>query len=321
LVEWNDKYRDEVREYWRNAPGSARHFTMRFAGSPDLFGSREPVNYVTCHDGFTLHDLVSYESKHNEANGEENRDGTNDNRSWNCGAEGVTDDPAINALRERQKRNFLATLLLSRGIPMLLAGDEMSRTQGGNNNAYCQNNDISWFDWEHGDHELRRFVQAVILLRRRHRGFKPRAAASDGASARAEKHSAGKGSEIRGLVWFGPEGEKIDENGLHHACTGALQVLLRADDGDRGVGSADQDLVIMFNPRHVPTTFTLPWEAQDAEWVRILDSTLADVPHGRKRLAAGREVSLASHSLVVLRSAHGDASGAERDRAQTSHVR
>jgi isoamylase len=150
--EWNGKYRDTVRDFWRGRPATLREFASRLTGSSDLYqqDSRRPVasvNFVTCHDGFSLTDLVAYNEKHNKANGEDSRDGSEDNRSWNCGAEGPTEDPDILVLRERQKRNFLATLLLSQGVPMLLAGDEMGRTQRGNNNAYCQDNEISWLDW------------------------------------------------------------------------------------------------------------------------------------------------------------------------------
>src|SRR5438132_936481 len=157
--EWNGKYRDTIRDFWRGQPATLPEFASRLTGSSDLYqqDSRRPVasvNFVTCHDGFTLHDLVSYDHKHNEANGEDNRDGTDDNRSWNCGTEGHTDDKDVLALRARQKRSFLATLLLSQGVPMLLAGDEMGRTQRGNNNAYCQDNATSWFDWSAVDSAL-----------------------------------------------------------------------------------------------------------------------------------------------------------------------
>jgi isoamylase len=168
--EWNGRYRDTVRDFWRSTPGTLADFATRITGSSDLYGrGRRPtasVNLVTVHDGFTLSDLVSYDAKHNEANGEGNRDGSDDNRSWNCGVEGPTDDPAVLALRERQRRNLLATLLLSEGIPLLLGGDELGRTQGGNNNAYCQDNAISWVDWEAADAELIEFVAQLCRLRR-----------------------------------------------------------------------------------------------------------------------------------------------------------
>ena len=180
-TEWNGKYRDTVRDFWRGRPATVPEFASRLTGSSDLYATsgRRPVasiNFVTCHDGFTLHDLVSYNHKHNEANGEGNRDGTDDNRSWNCGAEGPTDDPAINELRARQKRNFLVTLFLSQGVPMLLAGDEMGRTQRGNNNAYCQDTQLSWVDWGRAasEQDLLQFTETLAGLRRDHPVFRRR---------------------------------------------------------------------------------------------------------------------------------------------------
>ena len=180
-AEWNDKYRDAVRSYWKGDGGIIGELAYRITGSSDLYArsGRRPyasINFVTAHDGFTLEDLVSYNSKHNEANGEENRDGTDNNRSWNCGVEGPTDDPEIKRLRAQQKRNFLATLCLSQGVPMLLAGDAVGHTQGGNNNAYCQDNEISWLDWSHEkvDHELLAFAQRVIAVRKDHPVFRRR---------------------------------------------------------------------------------------------------------------------------------------------------
>ena len=177
-AEWNGKYRDVVRRYWAGDNGLLGEFASRLAGSSDLYGQsgRQPyasINFVTAHDGFTLNDLVSYDQKHNEANQEDNRDGTDDNESWNCGAEGPTDDPAIQQLRERQKRNFFATLLLSQGVPMMCGGDEIGRTQGGNNNAYCQDNPISWFDWNvtKAQAELLDFVKHLIAIKKEHPFF------------------------------------------------------------------------------------------------------------------------------------------------------
>ena len=177
--EWNGRYRDGVRDFWRGASYSMGEFASRVTGSSDLYraGGREPlasINFVTSHDGFTLADLVSYNEKHNEANGEDNRDGDNHNRSWNCGVEGPTEDPAIRALREQQKRNFLATLVLSQGVPMILAGDELGRSQRGNNNAYCQDNPISWIDWQNADAALIDFTRRLIQLRREHPIFRRR---------------------------------------------------------------------------------------------------------------------------------------------------
>ena len=175
--EWNGRYRDSMRDFWRSKDVGVAEFATRFSGSSDLYGAarRRPtasVNLITVHDGFTLRDLVSYDDKHNEANGEDNRDGTDDNRSWNCGAEGPTDDPDVNALRARQSRAMLSTLLLSFGLPLLLGGDEIGRTQGGNNNAYCQDNEISWFDWAQADADLRGYVKRLLALRREHPVFR-----------------------------------------------------------------------------------------------------------------------------------------------------
>ena len=175
--EWNGKYRDTMRDFWRSHPVGMREFATRFCGSADMFGRglRRPtasVNLITVHDGFTLRDLVSYDTKHNEANGEANHDGTDDNRSWNCGAEGPTDDPDVLALRARQSRAMLATLLLSFGVPMLLGGDEMGRTQQGNNNAYCQDNEMTWFDWADPDTGLLAFTRRLIALRKAHPVFR-----------------------------------------------------------------------------------------------------------------------------------------------------
>ena len=212
--EWNGKYRDTIRDFWRGQPATLPEFASRLTGSSDLYqqDSRRPVasvNFVTAHDGFTLADLVSYDHKHNEANGEDNRDGSDDNRSWNCGAEGPTDDPGILALRARQKRNFLATLLLSQGVPMLLAGDEMGRTQRGNNNAYCQDNEISWVDWavrNEDDQELLDYVRALIRLRaehpvfRRRRFFRGQAIRGGRAAGRHRLvHPGRRGDDRRGL--------------------------------------------------------------------------------------------------------------------------
>jgi glycogen operon protein len=200
--EWNGKYRDVMRDFWRGKDGLIGEFATRLCGSPDLYrwDGRRPtasVNLVTVHDGFTLADLVSYDGKHNEANGEENRDGTNDNRSWNCGAEGPTSDPDVLALRARQSRAMLTTLLLSFGVPMLLGGDELGRTQRGNNNAYCQDNEISWFDWSAADAELTAFTKKLIALRRAHPVF------------RRQRYLTGiAAAELR---WFTPGGTEMTE--------------------------------------------------------------------------------------------------------------
>src|SRR5438876_8717031 len=205
--EWNGRYRDTVRDFWRGEPSTVGELASRLTGSSDLYqnDTRRPVasiNFVTAHDGFTLRDLVSYNEKHNEANGEGNRDGTDDNRSWNHGVEGDTDDPRISAVRARQQRNLVATLLLSQGVPMLLGGDELGRTQHGNNNAWCQDSELSWFDWEHADGDLTRFFQRVIRLRRDHPVFR-RSAFLTGGEAR--------GSGLPDVWWFRTDGRRMTQ--------------------------------------------------------------------------------------------------------------
>src|SRR5215475_932749 len=206
-TEWNGKYRDAIRDFWRGRPGTLGEFASRLTGSADLYSSnnRRPVasvNFVTCHDGFTLADLVSYDRKHNEANGDANRDGTDDNRSWNCGAEGPTDNPDVLAVRARQQRNMLATLLLSQGVPMLLGGDELGRTQRGNNNAYCQDNELSWFDWTLDERRraLLDFTRRLIELRRKH------------AVLRHRRFLMGDfiwDSQFKDLAWLRPDGSEM----------------------------------------------------------------------------------------------------------------
>ncbi|HNC31288.1 MAG TPA: glycogen debranching protein GlgX, partial [Cyclobacteriaceae bacterium] len=218
--EWNGKYRDCVRDYWRGADSQLGEFAMRFTGSPDLYAgnNRKPsasINFITAHDGFTLHDLVSYNEKHNEANGEDNKDGESHNRSWNCGAEGNTDDQEIIALRNMQKRNFIATLFLSQGIPMLVAGDEFGRTQKGNNNAYCQDNEISWIDWKNLDSDLLAFTQKVIGLRKAHPVFCRR---------KWFQGMAVTGRGLEDIAWFLPEGSEMTDDHWQHSFAKSLGV-------------------------------------------------------------------------------------------------
>src|SRR5258708_4645806 len=223
--EWNGKYRDTVRDFWRGEPATLAELASRFTGSSDLYQAdgRRPyasVNFVTCHDGFTLEDLVSYNDKHNDANGDDNQDGESYNRSWNCGVEGRTPDPDIQALRERQKRNFLATVLLSQGVPMILGGDELGRTQCGNNNGYCQDNELSWFDWEHQDGDLRGFVARLIRLRRDHPVFRRR------------RFFQGRPIQDQGLTritLFKPDGSDMRSGVCLNGNTRPLGVLLNLD--------------------------------------------------------------------------------------------
>jgi isoamylase len=316
-AEWNGQYRDAVRDYWRGRPGALPEFASRLAGSSQTLqlSGRRPaasVNYVTCHDGFTLQDLVSYERKHNEANEERDRDGSDDNRSWNCGVEGPTGDPAINRLRARQKRNFLTSLLCSQGMPMLLAGDELGRTQGGNNNAYCQDNEISWLGWELSpeDRELLDFVRAVTGLRRAHRVFRRR------TFFRGRLADATPGSPAD-VVWFTPSGREMTEPDWHAPggdCLAAFldggDVASRADP-DAGAGAADDSFVLLFNPRGEPVTFSLPDARFAAGWEVVLDTALppgeAAAPGAAPAAGEGGEISpaakteVASRSVLVLR--------------------
>ena len=265
-AEWNDRYRDTMRDLWRGH-GDVASFARRFTGSSDLYqdDGRHPsasINYVTAHDGFTLADLVSYDGKHNEANGEENRDGTDDNRSWNCGAEGPTDDPDVRALRERQKRNFLATLLLSHGVPMLLAGDEIGRTQHGNNNAWCQDNEISWLDWELDaeKEQLLAFTRRLVELRRRHPVFR-RSRFLNGRSDRPT---------LPDSWWLRPDGRRMTQQDWETPGTHVVGLYLNgAEIGSRtpeGEAVVDDSFLLLLNATHEPVHFVLPPRRFGARW-------------------------------------------------------
>ena len=298
-AEWNDQYRDTMRDLWRGH-GNVAAFARRFTGSSDLYqdDGRHPsasINYVTAHDGFTLADLVSYDHKHNEANGEGNRDGSDDNRSWNCGAEGPTDDPEIRALRERQQRNFLATLLLSHGVPMLLGGDEVARTQQGNNNAWCQDNEISWLDWERDEsrESLLGFTRQLVALRREHPVFRRPHYLDGGTTA----------GLLPDAWWFRADGQKMTardwESPDHHV----LGLFLNGDEirarTAHGEPIADDSFVLLLNASPEPVTFVLPPRRFGAAWDLELDT--AD-PHAEPATYPTRgEVELAGRSLVLLR--------------------
>ncbi|MFZ5558417.1 MAG: glycogen debranching protein GlgX [Pseudomonadota bacterium] len=301
-AEWNDKYRDTMRAYWKGDGGLIGKFARRVTGSSDLYerSSRKPhasINFITAHDGFTLHDLVSYNDKHNEVNQEDNRDGHNHNLSWNCGVEGPADDPAIRALRARQKRNLLATLLLSQGTPMLLAGDEMGRSQRGNNNAYCQDNEVSWVDWriDEDGRKLIRFVERLIRLRHRHPVFHRR----DFFQGRP-LHGGG----AKDLVWLKPEGgEMTDEEwDQHHArCLGvylAGEVLTETD--RRGQPLTDANFLILFNAHHETVPFRLPGFAATARWLVLLDTAYEDGLARDGTIDPRAEYALQGRSLALL---------------------
>jgi glycogen operon protein len=299
-TEWNGKYRDAVRDFWRGRPSTVPDFASRLTGSSDLYATsgRRPVasiNFVTCHDGFTLTDLVSYNHKHNEDNGEDNRDGTDDNRSWNCGAEGPSGDAAINELRARQRRNFLVALFLSQGVPMLLAGDEMGRTQQGNNNAYCQDNTISWVDWSQAaaEQEMLQFTETLAGLRRDHPVFRRR------------RFFRGQvpGAEMGDIVWLTPAGEVMTDADWEASYAKSLAAFLNGDaisePDPRGGKITDASFLLLFNAHSKPLTFTLPEAGYAAAWEVIID-TASGVPgaiHPPKK-----EIEVRDHAVVVLRS-------------------
>jgi isoamylase len=298
-AEWNGIYRDTIRDFWRGQANIA-DFAFRFTGSSDLYQSdgRTPsasINFVTAHDGFTLRDLVSYNEKHNEANGEENKDGTDDNRSWNCGVEGPTDDPVVNALRARQQRNFLTTLLLSQGVPMILGGDEYGRSQSGNNNAWCQDNAVSWFDWSTGDIELEAFTEQLIRLRREHPVFR-RAAFLTGREVRD--------SGLPDVWWFRPDGRRMTHKDWQRDDARTLGVFLNGQEipsrTPHGEEIVDDSFLLLFNAHFEQVTFTLPTRRFGARWAPEL-STGEGVPEGP--IAARTEVVVQDRALVLLRRA------------------
>jgi isoamylase len=296
-AEWNGIYRDTVRDFWR-ARANVAQFASRFTGSSDLYESdgREPfasINFVTAHDGFTLRDLVSYNQKHNDANGEAGKDGTDDNRSWNHGVEGPTDDPAINTLRARQQRNFLATLLLSQGVPMLLGGDELGRTQRGNNNAWCQDNELSWFDWASADESLLEFVRELIQLRRDHPVFR-RATFLSGRETR--------GSGLPDVWWFRPDGRRMTQRDWRREDAFALGVFLNGDEipsrTPQGEEIVDDSFLLLFNAHSEPVTFTLPTRRFGSHWSPLLTTAEGEA---NGVVPARAEVNAPDRSLLVLR--------------------
>src|SRR5262249_24771282 len=288
--EWNGKYRDSVRDFWRGAPGARPEFASRLAGSGDLYAAsrRRPVasvNFATCHDGFTLADLVSYNTKHNEANGEGNRDGSDDNRSWNCGVEGPTADPAMNALRGRQRRNFLATLFCSQGVPMLLAGDETGRTQQGNNNAYCQDNEVSWVDWGMAEREagLLAFTGGLAALRREPPVFRGR---------RFFRGQPADDGHLADIAWLTPSGREMGDKDWG-APGRALTVFLNGDaltePGPHGERVRDDSFLLMLSAERDPVEFTVPGVKYGERWAVIVDTGAAgpDGPAGQQPARGG----------------------------------
>ena len=305
-TEWNGKYRDTVRDFWRGEPAGLGEFASRFTGSSDLYekDNRRPIasiNFVTAHDGFTLDDLVSYNDKHNEANGEDNRDGESHNRSWNHGAEGPSDDGDVHGLRERQKRNFIATLLLSQGVPMLSHGDEMGRTQAGNNNVYCQDNELSWVDWKavRESSVLHEFTAEVAGLRAAHPVFRRR---------RYFQGRPIRGSSIEDIAWLRPDGQPMTDDDWHAGYARSLGVFLNGEGiperdplGERIV---DDSFLLLFNAHHQPVPFTLPGEAYGRAWevaVDTADPLRARAVRRQRDAVAGGRLRIVARSLLVLR--------------------
>ncbi|MFH8620001.1 glycogen debranching protein GlgX [Streptomyces sp. NPDC017979] len=315
-TEWNGKYRDTVRDLWRGEPRTLAEFASRLTGSSDLYqdDGRRPlasINFVTCHDGFTLRDLVSYDEKHNEANGEQNRDGESHNRSWNCGVEGESDDPGVRELRARQMRNFIATLMLSQGVPMLSHGDEFGRTQGGNNNAYCQDNEVAWVHWPQpeavddgpGDGLARRalleFTRTMVWLRRDHPVFRRRRFFRG-------RPVQGTRDELTDIAWFTPQGAEMRPRDWQSAQARAMSVFLNghaiSEPGPRGERIRDDSFLLMVNAGDEDLDFTVPVH-HGSEWQVVVDTarTAGVPPGGGTKVFGGQRVRLLNHSLTVLR--------------------
>ena len=307
-TEWNGKYRDSVRAYWKGEPGTVQELAFRLTGSSDLYGddgrkAYASINFVTAHDGFTLHDLVSYHEKHNEANGEGNRDGHGHNLSLNFGVEGETDDPEVVRQREKQKRNFLATLLLSQGVPMICGGDEMGRTQGGNNNAYCQDNEISWLGWEPDEAraDLLEFTRRVAALRRDHPIFRRR------------KFFHGRkirGSELEDVKWLRPDGREMDDEDWETHFVRSFGMLLGGDAmmewNDEGERVYDDTFLLLFNAAEDAVAFTLPRTPRPAGWARVLDTAVPAAGQTEETHEARTSIELPGRSMLVLRRVFAD---------------
>jgi len=302
-TEWNGRYRDTVRRFWRGDEGQVAELGYRLTGSSDLYqdDGRRPyasINFVTAHDGFTLHDLVSYNEKHNEANGDENKDGANENLSWNCGAEGATDDSNVNELRERQKRNFMATLLLSQGVPMLCGGDELGRTQNGNNNTYCQDNELSWYNWELDKRReaLFSFVKRLIQVRREH------------PALRRRKFFQGRpirGTDIKDIMWLRPDGQEMTEedwNASWGRCIGMLlggEALNEVDENSEPV--IDDTLLIAFNSHIEPVQFLIPRSGEVIRWEVLINTNFPDLATAYPMINGGKSIEVSGRSAVALR--------------------
>jgi glycogen operon protein len=299
--EWNGMYRDVMRDFWRGQ-ASVADFASRFTGSADLYqwDGRDPfasINFITAHDGFTLRDLVSYNEKHNEANQEDNQDGTDDNRSWNCGVEGPTDDPEVLALRERQHRNFLVTLFLSQGVPMILGGDEFGRTQEGNNNTWCQDNELSWLGWRHEpwQTDLHRFARRLIALRRRHPVFR-RVRFLEGAT---------DGPGLPDAWWFRPDGRKMTQRDWKRGDGHVIGLFLNGEElqeaDPQGDEVGDDSFLLLFNAHHEDVTFTLPAASFGRSWMSELSTAEPSLEPGAREYAAREKLEIQARSVYVLR--------------------
>jgi isoamylase len=301
-TEWNGKYRDEVRAYWKGEGGLVGDLAYRLTGSSDLYehGGRRPyasINFVTAHDGFTLQDLVSYNEKHNEENGENNNDGESNNESWNHGEEGPTNDPAIRRLRNRQKRNFLATLLLSQGVPMIVYGDELGRTQNGNNNAYCQDNEISWIGWDlsRADKNFLAFVRRMIRLRKEHPAFRRR---------RFFQGRRIKGADVKDITWLTPAGTEMSDEEWDNSYARSLALHMAGYSeyqyDSEGRPEIDDDFLMLFNAHHEKIPFTIPEGPSDTRWEAIVDTGYASGLRSDGFFKPGDEYPLTARSMAVL---------------------
>lgn len=301
-AEWNGLYRDCMRDFWRGADDRLAEFAERFTGSSDLYQNsyRTPsasINFITAHDGFTLHDLVSYNEKHNEANKDNNTDGETYNRSWNCGSEGETEDLAINSLRARQKRNFLATLFLSQGVPMLLSGDEMGNTQYGNNNTYCQDNELSWIDWANADHSLFEFTSKLIAFRKAHPSFCRR---------KWFQGTPIRGIGVEDIAWFTPGGNEMEEEHWKDGFAKCLSIFLNGLGlrclGAKGEKITDDNFLIMFNAHYEEVTFHFPVAKFGSSWHKVIDTYNGTVCCNEDECyKAGSTVPVQGHSLMVFK--------------------
>ena len=300
-AEWNGKYRDCIRDYWRGAESMLGEFGLRFTGSPDLYmdDGRKPaasINFITAHDGFTLNDLVSYNEKHNELNVEENKDGENENRSWNCGIEGDTDDPEIIQLRQKQKRNLLTTLMVSQGVPMIVSGDEFGRTQKGNNNAYCQDNEISWINWKSKDEKLLTFTKKLISLRKEHPCFTRR---------RWFQGEPIRGSKTKDIVWLLPDGNEMDDRHWNEDYAKSLAVYLNGSaiksPDDHGKQIIDDNFYLIFNAHYENITFRLPDESYSKKWIKIIDTEIPE-DESQQVFLSNTEIQATGRSVIILKS-------------------